>query len=804
MKNSFYKLLILFILSQKSLLADSLNISAKNITLDKKLQITIFENEVLIKDKQNNTIKSEYAKYDKNKNFIILKRKIVATDKFGNKFFSDNATYDEKLKVFKSIGSTKILTKEGYSVDTQDVILNNKENFVFSEKETLIKDVQGNFIYLENFNYKIGKNIFKSIGLIKLKDNLNNSYEFSQIYIDEKKREMIGTDSKVYLNQDDFKDNIDNKPRVFSNTINIKDEELKFIKSTFTMCDYREGDKCPPWELSASEMRHDKIKKTIYYDNAVIRVYNIPIFYFPKLAHPDPTVDRRSGFLNPTYSDTKNLGSSITVPYFWAIRDDRDFTINNRLFASEHPLFLGEYRHAFKNSDLIFNFGFTEGYKNTSSTKKAGEKSHFFSKFVKKFETDEGIDNNLELNIQHVSNKKYLKLYKIDSNLVNYETDTLENYLDFNRFDDNKNLFLGIKASSFRTLRESYNDKYENILPELVFNKNLFSEKYGYGNFQTNFKIHNYDTNKYKNFLINDLEWELDHTKSQKIYDGKIITKLKNVNYDVKNESKFKENTTSELFGAVGYLASIDYVKSKIGNINHLLRPKVLFKYAPNHMRKDEGDYNLHNKDIFTLDRLNVNENFESGTNLTYGVEYEIDSPNNQTNFSIGQVINEKKNNKKMPDSSSLDNRFSDVVGNFSFKNSNSFKLNYNYSIDQNLKEMNYSEIGAKYDLNDISFSFDYLLENKVNSDDKEYVKTEINFKNFENSIISFSNKRNLITNSSEYYNLSYEYLNDCLRAGIVYRREFYNDSELEAENSLMFKITLNSFGALNSPSFSQ
>ena len=95
-------------------------------------------------------------------------------------------------------------------------------------------------------------------------------------------------------------------------------------------------------------------------------------------------------------------------------------------------------------------------------------------------------------------------------------------------------------------------------------------------------------------------------------------------------------------------------------------------------------------------------------------------------------------------------------------------------------------------------------LRIKVNSDDKEYVKTEINFKNFESSIISFSNKRNLITNSSEYYNLSYEYLNDCLRAGIVYRREFYNDSELEAENSLMFKITLNSFGALNSPSFSQ
>ena len=44
--------------------------------------------------------------------------------------------------------------------------------------------------------------------------------------------------------------------------------------------------------------------------------------------------------------------------------------------------------------------------------------------------------------------------------------------------------------------------------------------------------------------------------------------------------------------------------------------------------------------------------------------------------------------------------------------------------------------------------------------------------------------------------------MNDCLRAGLVYRREFYNDSELEPENSLMFKITLVPFGNINSPSF--
>ena len=66
-------------------------------------------------------------------------------------------------------------------------------------------------------------------------------------------------------------------------------------------------------------------------------------------------------------------------------------------------------------------------------------------------------------------------------------------------------------------------------------------------------------------------------------------------------------------------------------------------------------------------------------------------------------------------------------------------------------------------------------------------------------SVISFETKRNLVTNSSEFYNLSYEYLNDCLRAGLVYRREFYNDSEIDPEDSLMFKITLIPFGNLTS-----
>ena len=147
------------------------------------------------------------------------------------------------------------------------------------------------------------------------------------------------------------------------------EQKTKFTKSIFTLCDYRKNDKCPPWSIQANEMLHDKKKKTVYYDNAVIKVYDFPILFLPKLSHPDPTVDRRSGFLIPSFSDSKNLGSGFDIPYFWALGKDKDFTLRNNLFASENPLFLGEYRQAFKKSNLIFDFGYTEGYKNTKKQK---------------------------------------------------------------------------------------------------------------------------------------------------------------------------------------------------------------------------------------------------------------------------------------------------------------------------------------------------------------------------------------------------------------------------------------------------
>ncbi len=769
MKNRiFYTFLILIIFFQDAF-AEKLNIKSSSITLDKQTQITVFNKNVIATDEKNNILKSDFAEYDKNLQILISK------------------------------GKTEITTSEGFIIFGEDIIFNNSEKIISSKKPANIKDLENNNIYLDNFEYSTKNNFFKASGKIKVIDTRENTYNFSQIFIDEKKREIVGTDVKSFINQENFKINKNNKPRIFANTVNVNKKESNFTKSVFTLCDYRKDDKCPPWSLQAKSMKHDSESKTIYYDNAILKVYDIPIFYFPKLSHPDPTVDRRSGFLPPAFSDTKNLGPGFEIPYYWAINKDKDITLTSKIFSSEHPLFLGEYRQAFRNSNLILDAGFTEGYKKTSSIKRSGEKSHFFAKYVKNFVGKNDSDNIFELNLQDLSNDKYLKLYKINSELVDYENDTIENSLNFIREDDNA--FFALSAISYETLKENYNDKYEFILPEIDYSRNLFSNnKLGYADLQSNLKIHNYDTNKYSKFVVNDIDWKFKNFNFSSGLSGRILGKIKNVNYETKNISDYKDEPTSELFGALGYLTEINLYKNNQNSV-HLLNPKLLFKFAPDYMRKENSKIKLNHLNVFNLDRLDSPTNFESGLNATIVFDYELNTNDKRLTLSAGQIISEKEN-KNMPSSSSLDEKLSDVVGNADLKINENLSINYNFALDQNYKDLNYNEIGTNLNFEPFKIKFNYL-EEKEHIGNQEYLESSFEFAKGNNGFFSFKNKRNLITNSSEYYDLSYEYINDCLRAGLVYRREFYNDSELESENSLMFKITLVPFGNINSPSFS-
>ena len=283
---------------------------------------------------------------------------------------------------------------------------------------------------------------------------------------------------------------------------------------------------------------------------------------------------------------------------------------------------------------------------------------------------------------------------------------------------------------------------------------------------------------------------------------SKFLGNIKNINYETKNEDLYKDKTTSEFFGSIGHLTELKLFK-KDGLSSHFFKPKVFFRYAPGQMRKEESGSRLTTNDAFNIDRLSNINNFETGNSLSLGIDYEIKKNDlDKFNFSVAQIISEKEN-KKMGTKTSMDEKLSDLVGSTKFSINEKINFNHQFAIDQNYQEINYNDFGINFDFQNFDMNFNYIEEDK-HIGNQEYFKTNLSYKNKDKSLIKFETKRNLITNSSEFYDLSYEYINDCLRAGLVYRREFYNDSELEPENSLMFKITLTPFGNINTPSFNQ
>ena len=69
------------------------------------------------------------------------------------------------------------------------------------------------------------------------------------------------------------------------------------------------------------------------------------------------------------------------------------------------------------------------------------------------------------------------------------------------------------------------------------------------------------------------------------------------------------------------------------------------------------------------------------------------------------------------------------------------------------------------------------------------------------NKSISFEISKNLDKNITDYYNLIYEYKNDCMAAALEYNKTFYDADDLESDQNIFFTIKIIPFGKLSSPS---
>jgi LPS-assembly protein len=143
-----------------------------------------------------------------------------------------------------------------------------------------------------------------------------------------------------------------------------------------------------------------------------------------------------------------------------------------------------------------------------------------------------------------------------------------------------------------------------------------------------------------------------------------------------------------------------------------------------------------------------------------------------------------------IPISSTINRKNSNLFGSINSSLFDKVDLAYDFSLDNNLKTINSSSISTEISINNFVTSFNFIeTRNELGSTHLLSNTTEYNFNN--NSSLKFSTRRNKKINLTEYYNLIYEYKNDCLTAALKFNKTFYQDKDLVPTEDLFFTITL-------------
>ena len=166
-----------------------------------------------------------------------------------------------------------------------------------------------------------------------------------------------------------------------------------------------------------------------------------------------------------------------------------------------------------------------------------------------------------------------------------------------------------------------------------------------------------------------------------------------------------------------------------------------------------------------------------------------IEDMNKYFEFKLATVFRDKEENF-MPSNTTLNKKTSNIFGSISNNFSKNLNFKYNFAVDNNLDEIDYNDISTTISVNNFVSTFHYIKEID-DMGDQNFIKNNTSFEIDENNYFKFNTRRNRKINLTEYYDLVYEYKNDCLTAGIKYKKTYYEDRDLKPSEDLIFTITL-------------
>ena len=347
--------------------------------------------------------------------------------------------------------------------------------------------------------------------------------------------------------------------------------------------------------------------------------------------------------------------------------------------------------------------------------------------------------------------------------------------------------------TAYENLQKINSDRYEFILPYYNLSGELNNgEEFGYLGFSSVGSNILKNTNNLRSRVINDFDFRGFDLITKSGIQNNVNIYIKNLITTGKNDKHYSSSVETDLNGIFEISSALPMVKDNENFIEYL-EPKISFRYNPSNMiNHSDTSRKINNNNIFDLNRLGLQDTLESGANLTLGLDYKkenLDNINKYFELKLGTILRNEENNN-IPLSSGIIKKKSNIFGSINNNFNENFSINYDFSVNHNLNKVEYNSLGLMFAKNNFKTEFNFIEENGVIGS-SNIIENISSLYLDEKNQITFKTRQNRKLDIAEYYNLIYEYKNDCLIAGITYNKTYYEDRDLVPSEDLMIKLTL-------------
>ncbi len=423
-----------------------------------------------------------------------------------------------------------------------------------------------------------------------------------------------------------------------------------FERGVFTPCKPCQDDpeRAPLWQFKAAKIIHDEAEGNIYYEDAFLEIFGVPVAYVPYFFHADPSVKRRSGFLIPGYQSSDDLGFGVSVPYFLNIAPNMDATITPTYFSEQGVLVEGEFRHRTENGAYSVNLAGIyqdDGRETSSGEFELRNENEFRGSIITRgnFRINEFWQTGWDITAE--TDDTFRRFFKLDSKIV---TDRVSKA--FLEGQGNRSYFSATAMQFGGLLAEDDENAESRLLPQIdynyVFDRNILGGELSFDVTASSLtREDGRDTTK----AIADVKW-----RSQLIDRfGQVFTPFASVRGDVYGVEDFDDPdddpaalldiddangedadaSITRFTGQIGLDYSYPFVKHT-ATASHVFEPVGQVIVRSNDI--DQSD--VPNEDarslvfddtlLFDTDKFSGYDRVETGTRANVGLRYTIQAAN--------------------------------------------------------------------------------------------------------------------------------------------------------------------------------